>query len=147
MLRDMNARNGADAMGDAAVCATLTALHASKYTFHLAGSRYFGCEHAGSDWDVVVQDALGVRDFLEALGFVTMAPARSEDGEYTNDAGHTVDVMALGKVQVQLARSVETRIKARDIISQHFAAWHLSADKEQRCALWTAVQDAIEITR
>jgi hypothetical protein len=101
-----------------------------EFDFYLTGSYYFGCARPDSDLDFVAQYSPELFKWLEANGFKSILSA------HYNNSLMTRYVMERGNVQVQLARDVAEKCRVRDLVREHNADWHLTADRGQRTWLW-----------
>ena len=57
----------------------LSFLHESSFEFRLTGSHFFGTDRSDSDYDLIVEDSLEVRNFLTREGFMPVENVYSDD--------------------------------------------------------------------
>lgn len=110
----------------------------SPYDFYLTGSRYFGTETEESDWDFCAQYSNELVQFLEKLGFVNNAFVQ----EYLDPM--TLMVMGVylpdgNKIDVQLCKDLETKLRIRDILFKYFYGNGIPGNKMERSQIWSMV--------
>lgn len=94
----------------------LTELNSGKFKFQLTGSRYFCCDHKGSDWDFFVAPSQELYAYLGSLGFINMgASAYVGDPNVLTVFRHTAGT----GVDVQVVPNPELKSRIQEYIRAH----------------------------
>jgi len=84
--------------------AVLLKMDASKVSFFITGSRFFGWERPDSDWDFFAENSVEARSTLQLLGF-------REDATEGYQDGLTRKVFVGYSVHVQLVNSLRRKLE------------------------------------
>lgn len=120
------------------VLPALDVLQNAKHKFTLTGSRFIGGHRPKSDWDFVAEDTRSVRAFLSKNGFED----KKDKAVVSDMDGHTSTIYQNGRIQVQLSKTVEAKLFARNLIKLHFKKQHLAMPHESRRAFWKMLCDS-----
>jgi hypothetical protein len=132
----------------------LTVFADSVFTFHLAGSHYFGVATDESDVDLYVKYSPALLVWLRDHGFHRLGAAnKSIDVDYEKYAAmdraegehtHGVYEHATRNVHVQVFYNLDVALRARDILSTCFNAEHARTRGEDRSKMWRAALSAAQ---
>jgi len=84
----------------------------SKFEFYLTGSRYFGTEKEGSDYDFFVLDSVELRDFLENNGFRKVKETGYKDTNTVN-----VYIHDEYRIHIQIVVDVKKKLEIQKILT------------------------------
>jgi hypothetical protein len=133
----------------------LTVFGDSVFTFHLAGSHYFGVATDESDVDLYAQYSPKLLVWLRDQGFRRLGPGggsiRIEGEKYlamvaNHELDHTNGVFAHAtrNVHVQVFYNLDVALRARDILSTCFNVEHARTRGADRSKMWRAALSAAQ---
>ena len=128
----------------------LDKLSASKHSFYLTGSRFFGTSHSDSDWDFFCQNTQEIIEWLSANGY-TALPLKTgvqKRGLYADDNCALVYEHVNFPIHIQLQTNVTKKIMAQNIIMGLFPWLKIGLKNEPEYAtsrreIWNAVYRSI----
>lgn len=121
--------------------AAVLELNIFPYQFFLTGSRYFGNYTAQSDWDFFVEYGGDLIVKLRSIGFEQVSDSTYSDSGLMflfqkQDQGTVV--------QIQIVRDVRIKRMAQYILNNRLKTKYMTATKEERGTLWSAVLETID---
>lgn len=106
------------------------AMEHSQFEFHLTGSRYFGTQHADSDWDFFVESHADLYEWLEANGF------QMESGsDYTCDDISEVWKHESEQIHVQVINDADRKVAVQSALRCYGRALYRTP-KADRKTIW-----------
>lgn len=136
----------------------LVAFSDSAFTFHLAGSYYFGVATDESDVDLYVGYSPALLVWLRDHGFYRLGAGGTRERTWNmesekynamthdeSDYTHGVFEHTEKKVHVQVFYDLNIALRARDILATCFNAEHTRTRGDDRSAMWRAALDAARV--
>lgn len=124
------------------------ALH--SIAIYPTGSRYFGDNHAYSDWDYYTKNSEKTREILRGLGFITLLKDHGSKIEYDYYDKLIVSVMRYKHdgldIDVQLVNDIQTKHAAHTLMKFNITHY-LKTNKIQRYNLWNNAYKIVEQLR
>lgn len=104
----------------------------ASFEFHLTGSRFFGYEQPGSDWDYFVENQSGLEDWLTTSGF-----CKESESSYLSAEVYMIWKHESFPIHVQVVNDARLKSAVQEALRDSGCGHELhQTSRENRTALW-----------